>query len=719
MSKVQQKQISASDNEGDEEDDLTILEDVLPSFEMHNYMFNRTIYDTENITSSGKPPGYEDLGIGNNNSNMEPRDLNNFVDPTRNPNLLLLNNLEKFQRIDLPISIQIVLTKTAPRLGIVPERENPLKQYKPGDVMHGYIIIENRSEEEIPFEMLLVSLEGEMTTPNPNKPNELIRKPFLKTYDLSACFHYGFIDLEYQGLTLDTRIDQFDHTYLGFDNDRMISPNKKHKKFFSFKLPHYLLDTSCSDQLPSHLKLPPSFGVDNNSFQNMAKFIKVDPIQGYGRLDRYGSPIKTIDYASDGQSISYFINVQFIGRKLDFYKKFYTHETSHEYDFIFLKNIEYNFRIDSSTSHSNDYYTMNETSTNQQIKFIETLVSDKLNEIIERKNLKEVGIEDPRNQDEIIFSSTSTNKKREQLSHNNSDDLFPIITDTKTSMTDMDGFSRAKTVKIIKDIFSKVDGDLNIRIGIHRNAKLKSIKPRQLQLASAKSHSKPNSSLNLSSMVKSLPTNPPSFESITSPQLTPTSSSESILHKFIEKEYLYIYFSFKSSDSKRNSKTNLPTTITISPNLKIYNVQSPFPIPITFDNKFIFNGGFEIDNIQNIRKKFAYYYHQLCDALRDTDTGLVRSLYNKINSLSRLFVSEQTVKKFFESQTIDLTNQWKLNLEKNIYECEFQIPLNIDIKSEKISSLCIVPSFQQCLLSRFYGVEVEVVAKKAKEKVNM
>ncbi|KGK34475.1 hypothetical protein JL09_g6376, partial [Pichia kudriavzevii] len=151
-----------------------------------------------------------------NRSNSSLFDQNNFVDPTKNPNLLLLNNLDKFQKLDVPLDIQIVLTKSIPKIGSPkPERENPLRQYRPGEVVCGYIIIENKTKEPIPFEMLLVSLEGNMTITNPAKPHELIRKKFLKTYDLSACFHYGCIDLASQNVSENTFIDEFDQTYLG------------------------------------------------------------------------------------------------------------------------------------------------------------------------------------------------------------------------------------------------------------------------------------------------------------------------------------------------------------------------------------------------------------------------------------------------------------------------------------------------------------------------
>lgn len=705
-----------------EEEDTTLLEDVLPSFEMHNYMFNRTIYDTENISSSGNPPSYEDLNFPTATTNITPRDLNNFVDPTKNPNLLLLNNLEKFQKIDLPLTVQVVLTKSMPKLGSKQERENPVRQYRPGEVVCGYITIENKSDDAIPFEMFLVSLEGELTVPHPSKPEEVIRKKFLKTYDLSACFHYGCIDLESQGVSLQTRLDEYDKSLIGFDNDRIIKPKIKHKKFFAFKLPHYLLDTSCFDQLPSHLRLPPSFGVDKTAFKGLARHIKVDPFLGYGRLDRYGSPIKTNDYALDGQSVSYFISVQFIGRKLDFYKKFYTHETKHEYDFIFLKNVEYNFRVDTSSKVSNYSVddSLSDISTTQQLKMIENLVTDKLNEIVERKNLLKIGITDPREQDEIIFSNMSNNKKNEQLHHH--PDLVPLLSDTKSAMTDNEGFSRVKTVKLVKDFFSKVEGELSVRLTMNRNSQLRAIRPKQLKLASTKPTSKSNSSLSLSSHSQ-INSNASSYTSLRSLPLAPSASIDSTMNDngiSFSSESLYIFLSFKCPDSKRNSKPNLPQTITFSPTLKVYNIQSPYPISVTFDNKYLFNGGLEPENLQNLKKKFAFYYQELVDVLKDLDTGMARSMYNKVNGLAKLHVTEQTVKKLFETQTIDLHNQWRFNQEQNSYECEFRIPLTFDSKNtEKISSYCIVPGFQQCLLSRLYAVDVEVSIKKAKAKLNM
>ncbi|GMM48226.1 ubiquitin-ubiquitin ligase [Pichia kluyveri] len=815
-------EIDNNNNTIDNDDESSVLEDVLPSFEMHNYMFNRTIYDTENIALLSQPPTYdgitldnkgpkvipitnqfanpplhadldsdmqtichtyththtlngeveEEVAINNNNNNNSNNnndddddllgpppplttDPNNFVDPTKNPNLLLLNNLEKFQRIELPIHIQVVLTKNIPKLNVKSERENPLRQYRPGDIVCGYVLIQNKSNEPIPFEMQLLSLEGELLVPHPTNPDEIIKKKFLKTYDLSACFHYGCIDL--QGVSFDKTKDDVDNTQIGFGNDRTIMPNIVHKKMFAFKLPNYLLDTSCFDQLPNHLKLPPSFGVDRTAFNGYGKSIKVNPLLGYGRLDRYGSPIRSMDFANEGQAISYSIKCQFIGRNLDFYKKFYTHETKHNFDFIILKSVDYFFRIETSNCFDEQLIDNphGEVSTAKQIQIIEKMVTDKLNEILERTNLKHIGIEDPRKQDEIIFSSLPSSKKSTPL---NSSELTPTLTDTKTSITDDTGFTRLKNISFVKDFFNKVEGDLSISLSMHKNAQIKSLKPKQFtsrkrtsslssltvspvssNSASATSLANLNTSFSntslsnlhsnstLTPVTSQLRSNNESFTSLNSLNLKPVSSDkslESYTEQNIHNENIYIHLEFKppnSISSKRNSsKVNLPNLITISPNLKIFNIQSPYPIPITFDNKFIFNGGLDNFNLSNMRKKFSFYYHQLVEVLKELEAGLARSIYNKVNGLSRLYTTEQIIKKVFETQTIDLHNQWKFNSNSNIYECDFQIPLHFDLKNiDKLSAMCLVPTFQQCHLSRLYAVDIEVSVKKSKQRVNM
>ncbi|GMF08043.1 unnamed protein product [Ambrosiozyma monospora] len=133
-----------------------IFEHFLPSFEMHNYMFNRTLLDTEYIRDD-KPPTYEEQTSSADVVNVSHE--TRYVDPTINPDMLLLNNLDNMQTLNLPIKLTIILTKSLPLRNVHSERETPLKVYMPGDIVTGYTLIENISNEPIPYEMFLVSLE--------------------------------------------------------------------------------------------------------------------------------------------------------------------------------------------------------------------------------------------------------------------------------------------------------------------------------------------------------------------------------------------------------------------------------------------------------------------------------------------------------------------------------------------------------------------------------
>ncbi|GME81604.1 unnamed protein product [Ambrosiozyma monospora] len=311
-----------------------ILESFLPSFEMHNYMFNRTLLDTEYIRDqrNSPPPSYQEqvsLQTGAADATVPPDHVSpearvaRFVDPTANPDMLVLNNLDSLQTLKLPIKLTIVLTKQLPLRNIRSERETPLKVYKPGDIVTGYTLIENITKDPIPFEMFLVSLEGTATTKNvfstSTDGNKLNRISFLKMYDLCACHHYGTIDV---GPTADRCGEVCPETgaKYGLSDDKILKPGEKYKKLFMFKLPTTLLDTACEHQSPEHLGLPSSFGVDVESFKGETASIQVDKKFGYGHLGCVGSPVKTNDLSAYGQSISYSINVRMIGRHLDFYK---------------------------------------------------------------------------------------------------------------------------------------------------------------------------------------------------------------------------------------------------------------------------------------------------------------------------------------------------------------------------------------------------------------
>ncbi|GME98577.1 unnamed protein product [Ambrosiozyma monospora] len=146
-----------------------------------------------------------------------------------------------------------------------------------------------------------------------------------------------------------------------------------------FKIPSTLLDTVCEHQSPEHLVLPSSFGVDVESFKGESGKIQFNKNLGYGRLDCFGTPVRTNDLSANGQSISYFINARMIGRHLDFHKKFYTKKTDHGFDFIFIQNKQHFFRVSTAGENKNNnsdsaWYFRSNFSSDEQVEHLKNFV---------------------------------------------------------------------------------------------------------------------------------------------------------------------------------------------------------------------------------------------------------------------------------------------------------------------------------------------------------
>lgn len=668
------------------------LEDVLPSFEMHNHMFNRSINDLS--VPVNQPPEYLEYS---NQADLGMNSIPSFLDPSS----LLLNNLASLKRIPLPISTQIVITSEPPQFNKVNERANPLKQLKPGETIHGYIVIENRSKIPIPFEMFLVSLVGEESI-SVNEYSKPVAQ-FLKSYDLKACYHEGIINA---GTTRDIKEalqkDPIDDTLFGFSPSRVILPNMKHKKFFSFTIPTYLLDTVCPHQLPHHLCTPPSFGCDNRACEGSAANIEINPLLGYGRLDNYGSPLKTIDMAGEGQAISFYLHVQIIGRNTDnVYSQFQFQSMKIENNQVLLiKDSKYYLRVDTSLDQplyeEENYNQFMPKSTSEQIRYVQHVVEDEINTLHERKNLINIGIDNRYEQDIIIDRNVSSTKKNNTQSN---ELLIPVLSTTSLKSDDV-GYRHQLVTKFTKDLFNKIDGELKIDFYMDHEAQMKSTTPKPLSVISQRDlrHSSPNTStqnslkhLNSSSSLKSLN----SFTAIKC------------------QEVGEIEISFEFIPKKSNSQ--LPSSISITPNLVAYTIQSAAAIPITLDNQFMYKDGMEkLDKISN---KFQLYRNQMLSTAKDIKIGVHKPTLDIANSLSMLQGSTSTIKKLFTPENVQI--QWVQNVLTGNYQCTLRFKIGIDEKSThrpQNQLWGIVPSFQSCHLIRGYLIELEIGLKKGKPK---
>ncbi|GME67008.1 unnamed protein product [[Candida] boidinii] len=402
------------------------MADVLPSFEMHNFMFNRSMF--EDMSPHNELPSYgqvdcftagrclvtattENTSTTNNNSDLSFIQSNNndstqyenslTSDNFRNPDEFVLNNLDSIIKVDAPLKVSIYITKKAGCYLKPSERENPLKEYHAGDYINGYVLVENPHNKPCKFEMFLVSLEGYLTIPknkNSTSKDNIIKKTFLKMFDLAACFHYGHIDEDNPCSLID-----IDGSMVGFCPPE-IQPKAVHKKFFSFRLPETLLDTTCEHELSHHfVNLPPSFGVDVNSFNGRGSNIRIDDTLGYGRLGDIGSPVVLRDLGDAGQSVSYSVNVRIIGNRDEYFNNFlnktekdvikYTDSPS---SFLVIKEFQHYIRVVpiEDLIETNKLLFRKFPSTQNQLNELLTKADGLIDCMKMRKHLMDIGVTD-------------------------------------------------------------------------------------------------------------------------------------------------------------------------------------------------------------------------------------------------------------------------------------------------------------------------------------
>lgn len=168
--------------------------------------------------------------------------------------------------------VNIYFTKDIVQKGMEPSFIDPQeREYQQGDYIHGFVTIENRSDEPIPFDMVYVVFEGMVTIHDNNGGVIDLRKPikvekYLNMLDLFASWSYANIDrlVTDHGDPhdwCDNETDPYDNTLLAIDAKRLFQPKVKYKRYFTFKIPDILLDDICDAHgLALHTQVPPTLG---------------------------------------------------------------------------------------------------------------------------------------------------------------------------------------------------------------------------------------------------------------------------------------------------------------------------------------------------------------------------------------------------------------------------------------------------------------------------
>lgn len=281
----------------------------------------------------------------------------------------ILANSHKLKRIssinkDISrlLNVQIHFTELLGKIGVKPNIINPLDmELKQGDCIYGYVTVTNRTDTAIPFDMFAVVLEGSVTFGDNQKPTMQLpihMTKFLNMFDFNASWNDGFLDRlktdnnnphNVQG----KQLDPVDGTQTQLDHKRVFEPQLTYKKFFTFRLPEKLLDSSCPHGFINHMQLPHTLGVSRNEVISLLRHKWRDgpgpdsaagsPAAGdsvktddYFRLPTNGSTssiksryaMGTNDFCFQDVSVSYSVSARIIGKASD-YEDFFVRKAAH------------------------------------------------------------------------------------------------------------------------------------------------------------------------------------------------------------------------------------------------------------------------------------------------------------------------------------------------------------------------------------------------------
>ncbi|ODV86982.1 hypothetical protein CANARDRAFT_27319 [[Candida] arabinofermentans NRRL YB-2248] len=781
-------------------DEVLVLEDILPTFQIHNNLLNRTLsqleseksdlpdYDTALRESyiSHNPSGTSSQNIPNtstapattvmsesttmNSSNEETANRAQYAHDKEN---LILDHLDRLQKINSPLRVSISITKVYPEMSTPLQKVNPLREFQPGDTVTGSILVENNSDVAIPFEMFLVSLEGFITVPVAGK--KLVRSTFLKMFDFGACYHEGYIPTTNVKTPWFLKTDSLDGSTYGFPESRIIEPGSKHKKFFHFRLPETLLDQSCEHQMTEHFeKLPPSFGVDQECFNNRGHEIEMNELLGYGRLQQFGSPLLLNDQNERGKSISYAVCARLIGKKREVYKEFYQKDTSHDYKFIMIKECQSFIRLvpaeraplpsysptvsDSTidkpkTKEEENAKEMEpppvykRPSTNVQLAKISKIAQETSKRLRQRKELMSIGVQDDTELNDLTLDvidyanysiTQGDDKKRTQLRLNTvSQPTLTSQSNTIISEVLIPLKAKKKTFSFSSSKSEEEVGVLSFNTRLDNNKKLEYIVPKVLRKIA-----QDNSSTDLNQVPLSFPLSPISSPMVMGGSsyfndLRPVESMSSIVSRTSEMDLGTVLSNGANNDSALStdstnpylneleieleyippstaSKNFKPPEISaVKPMLKSFTISSPYPIPITLDSDlFLSTAEKSTHTLVNIKQKFSDHLMELKTLAKDTGKGIDRRLFYDLLSISNLELLEKNLP-IFKDFVIKEQPKWKLTqgLDNKVsYRTKFKIKLVWDQNS--IKNLTLLPSFMSCHFYRFYFINLSLSLKK-------
>ncbi|CAH2353338.1 hypothetical protein CLIB1423_10S02718 [[Candida] railenensis] len=315
---------------------------ILPSYHMYTSTISKSL-DLNDDNNVFEPPTYDDISTissshtlsnpnnssdsrQNSTSNINSRssvssESSDFIvadESTGQWQETILDNVHKLKRLTdcednsyaKNLKIEMFFTEDVGRVGVKPNFVDVSKyEYKQGDLINGYVMVENLSDKPIPFDMFYVLFEGNFSVQSNFQLGSIgepkvVSKKFLEMFDFSASWNYAHINrlvTEFTNPhTCPDGIDHLDNTRQAFGSERLIQPNRKYKRFFTFQIPNNLLDSTCDHSLSMHTALPPTIGTPRSVSANSKS--------------KVNQSSKVKDFSFIDTNISYSVDARFIGK---------------------------------------------------------------------------------------------------------------------------------------------------------------------------------------------------------------------------------------------------------------------------------------------------------------------------------------------------------------------------------------------------------------------
>jgi hypothetical protein len=607
-------------------------------------------------------------------------------------NTHLLKNLTGTTNCDAnAISIEIHFTKDICQPGEKPVEIDPtFFEYKQGDYLNGYIIIRNESNKPIPFEMFYLVFEGTMKIVDVKTKKCTNSRNFLQMFDFSGSWNDGHINrlitesetsLECKDLK-----DSRDGTYLSFACHKEIVPNRTYKRFFTFKIPNFLLDTECSEHnLSSHIQLPPSMGCSTHH-KSEEHIILVQ------------------DFAPRDSAITYGVLARFIGRKSRHNVDesiFKSHDmvlvNSKGDEFLILKEEYSHVRI---LQQSSALLKSQQRTMFKERKLIYDNIRNKICERIEFGNQLRESLLNQQFDDSLTIAERITQLDRElskkNQSYHSGDGETKIIHESTKEYV----FNYPLTKKSLSGVTSK-----------------------------------------LGTFQVSTPKNEYVVTYIPPIQFRQSPLSEDVLNSWKLEIPLQLTFTFPPSDEQFDSK-KIPKIKSFFADLVVLTIKSEnYPIPIEFHHDLIFQ-----ESTNTVQQTDCY---QDSDTFEENVVVPIRLLANDLLHLSKelgdnfkiekhlvddmrsicelksknqhLWIRDTKLKTDTEISALSpkAVNSIPWTYNRKQYSRNFNIILNLESttlnttlhpkkNSKSYDRFCLVPNFQYCRIARMYFIRISV-----------